>query len=263
MSFFIENCIKYINNHCDSSFQKLAVAQNLEFAIVNGFLIKIKKSSDFVEILKLSNSLSIAISCKTKELLYGILKNYPEINEENISLVKNYIKTYEKVSNIESKEEVLSEHFEFKKGKEISKGDNLYYKESENTNLDKLNLIGILIEKKDYDRVQGMLKKGDININCIDSDGYTPLVRSIYINDLKMVNLLLSYGADVNYKDKTTQTPLMRAAKSTNVFILLAILNSGANLLLTDKNKKTALDFAIKANNTNAVAILKKYQLKK
>lgn len=56
--------------------------------------------------------------------------------------------------------------------------------------------------------VKSILKKGDVNINCIDEFGYSLLHSSIRDSMDLISDFLLSNSIDVNLQDKKGQTPL-------------------------------------------------------
>lgn len=108
-----------------------------------------------------------------------------------------------------------------------------------------------------------LLEKGS-NPNYINFFGYTPLKRAIQQKDLKIVELLVKYGANIEKKDNYGNTALMYtinliSEKSTNsdieklLDIALFLINNGANINALNDDNNTA---AFLTNNNQALKFL-------
>lgn len=76
------------------------------------------------------------------------------------------------------------------------------------------------VELRDHRAAERLLKQG-VSANCEgDPQGVPVLHRAAYLNDLKMVELLLSYGADANKRDTFGDLPI-DLAKDERVDALL------------------------------------------
>ena len=89
-----------------------------------------------------------------------------------------------------------------------------------------------------------------------DPDGWTPLIYSIYYNNRRARNMLLSRGADISEPDYAMRTPLMFAAIRGDADLLSALLCMGADPGQTDYRGKSALDFAMEYHNRRCADIL-------
>lgn len=112
------------------------------------------------------------------------------------------------------------------------------------------------VAKKEQFRV--LLELG-ANVNARNSKGESLLNRSIYSicinanNGLALLDLLLSYDADVNLPDSTGYTPLMniaiRGPGYASDSVLEKLIRAGADIdTLTNNAGETVLDIASKSN---------------
>lgn len=86
------------------------------------------------------------------------------------------------------------------------------------------------VEKSKKDLVIKLLESDPTLIHSVDNDGYTPLHRACYNNDTEIVDLLLSYGADVTAKTEFEWEPLHSACQWNNYECAAKLLQYGANV---------------------------------
>jgi ankyrin repeat protein len=93
--------------------------------------------------------------------------------------------------------------------------------------------------------------------------GITPVMMSILPN---VTQLLLDYGADLNYQDQYGRTALMLHsffsnydANDSEELLMKSLLDNGARINITDNTGKTALHYAIWGVNRRGIALLLKY----
>ena len=102
-----------------------------------------------------------------------------------------------------------------------------------------------------------MLLNNGLDANVIRNDnGWTPLHNAIdvYGNiDLKVLNLLIGFGADVNAKDFALETPLHVAfhLRVEDLKILKVLMQNGANPNLKDEDRESTIEKALKHKTTN------------
>ncbi len=87
-------------------------------------------------------------------------------------------------------------------------------------------LVKILIEK-------------NMDVNCANLGGETPLMKSCHDDNLALSKLLIEKGANVNAADHQGETPLMKACHSVTVSRLL--IENGANVNAADHQGETPL----------------------
>uniref|UniRef100_A0A7N8XKW3 Ankyrin repeat and sterile alpha motif domain containing 3 n=1 Tax=Mastacembelus armatus TaxID=205130 RepID=A0A7N8XKW3_9TELE len=92
-----------------------------------------------------------------------------------------------------------------------------------------------------YDVVTQCIKEREVNLDCKNIGGWTPLMYASYIGHDNIANLLLEAGVDVNATTPKGLTPLMLAASCGNESIAYFLLQQGAELELRDSRGWTAL----------------------
>ncbi len=114
--------------------------------------------------------------------------------------------------------------------------------------------------------VAQVLKKGGVDINSQDANGYTPLMLSILSggNSYPFVNELLNLGSSVKLTTRSGISTLSVAAGSnTDEKIIEAIIKKGADVNYKNKDGSTALLVASKiTTNSKVIEVLLKYGAK-
>ncbi len=130
------------------------------------------------------------------------------------------------------------------------------------------------IEGLEYLLSTSLSKEGEnkADPNLRDNDGNTALIyASLYsrtYSSIKIVELLLKYGANLNLQNNEGYTALMVASQFSNslssIKTVELLLKNGANPNLQNNKGKTALMMAIKYSNIDSsietVELLKEYQ---
>lgn len=107
------------------------------------------------------------------------------------------------------------------------------------------NALQIAIEAGHHEFVKLFLK--DAPPSLINSQGIcerTPLVDAIWAKDLEVASLLVSLGADVNFRNSEGTSPLMIAVIQESKLLVALLLTSGADVRNTDKSGQSAWDIA-------------------
>lgn len=76
---------------------------------------------------------------------------------------------------------------------------------------------------------------GNPNLVSSDADGGTPIFEAM-IAGTDVVDILLSYGADINARDKSGSTPLLSAAMTMDYQMVFHLLERGADYKSKDNN---------------------------
>ena len=114
----------------------------------------------------------------------------------------------------------------YKPGTELLKGDSFVIISTVDYNMilyyDRFSELMVACENGSIDKVKEicLVKK---HINEQDENGWSPLIKATYYNQIEIVKLLLSIGADINVKNKNGTNLLMYAKE--------AYINSGDNTL--------------------------------
>lgn len=86
-----------------------------------------------------------------------------------------------------------------------------------------------------------------------EPDGLTSLMHAALVDDRDLLQLMISFGANVNSRAMGGYTPLMMAALHDHVHVLRALLAAGADPRLRDRKGRTAMD---KARSATAAELL-------
>jgi ankyrin repeat protein len=112
------------------------------------------------------------------------------------------------------------------------------------------------IKAKDKELVVRLLTAHGADINQQNNDGYTPLMKAIFLNQKEIAELLLDHGADINQQNKRGQTALIEAVLWGNKEIIELLLSRGADIDHTNKDGQTALIKAARWGNKEIIELL-------
>lgn len=85
-------------------------------------------------------------------------------------------------------------------------------------------------ENGDLKKLKILLEQNPLLVNCTDRDGYTPLHRACYSNHIEVVDLLLSYGADVSSKTLMLWQPLHSCCQWNHRDCAVRLIQHGADV---------------------------------
>jgi ankyrin repeat protein len=99
------------------------------------------------------------------------------------------------------------------------------------------------IFKNDFNTVSKMLESGT-DPNSVDEDGFSLLMNAILADteDTRIVSLILSKGADVNYREPNKWTALHFAARDQKIEAVKLLLDHGADVNAKEEFGNTPLD---------------------
>ena len=194
--------------------------------------------------------------------------NEEKINQnkpENLKLQKENLEKNQKYSPISNNsqynlkinliKESNKENFDFNKQYEITDNsqsainplnkshDNLI---TSNTIINANDLF-TAVEYNDLERVSELLKQEPSKINDLNEEGLSLLHIAVIKANIKMINLLISYGADTNIlSEKKKQTPLHLAYLTQNSLteeIIQELLKNKAEVSILDLDNKKPSDY--------------------
>lgn len=116
--------------------------------------------------------------------------------------------------------------------------------------------VNDLIKDNQLQELITVLKNNPDAANVPDSRGFTPLVMAAYVNNLEAVQMLLEYGAEVNYQDRVGNTALMGTCFKGYLEIAELLLQHGADVNLISENGASALIYAVNFNQPALVKLL-------
>lgn len=112
--------------------------------------------------------------------------------------------------------------------------------------------------KAPYEELFHNLVTGGVRVDAKAFAGSTPLHYAAYFGDVRAVELLIKYGAEVNVESETG-SPLTTAAQSTSPTapdVCLVLLRSGSNIYYRDRYGRTALHIAARCSTVSTVRML-------
>ncbi|AYP74288.1 ankyrin repeat protein [Fowlpox virus] len=136
---------------------------------------------------------------------------------------------------------------------------------------------------RDLDIIKNVIKSRNKLLNLSVEETITPLIDAIRSGDVRIVQLLISHGAEINHINTKVPHPLLTAIKikSNNIVKLLiengvdtsilpipdlesgmikTILDSGIDVNIRDDKRRTFLHYAIRNKDLESVNILMKYR---
>ncbi|CAL7934938.1 unnamed protein product [Xylocopa violacea] len=94
-----------------------------------------------------------------------------------------------------------------------------------------INMVKLLHSISEND-VEGV-KELEVDMNCTDSDGNTPLHYAVYVKDFQIVEYLLEKKADILIENNANETPFDMEPKDKNIVLLLGteIINKSIQII--------------------------------
>ena len=107
-----------------------------------------------------------------------------------------------------------------------------------------------------YEMSELLMKRG---AEVKPEKGCPPIVQCVSKGSVRLLQLLLDHGADVNAAGDHHVTPLLLACISTNASLVECLMRHGANPLLTMDGGVTALHVLCEAGHMASIQVLMKY----
>ena len=98
--------------------------------------------------------------------------------------------------------------------------------------------------------------KSVASVNTQMKNGNTPLMLAVNNNNIEVVKLLISKGADVNAIDEFDRSALFFAVSNDNIGIAKVLINNGADVNIESKLRQTPLMLAVDKNNKDMINLL-------
>lgn len=102
------------------------------------------------------------------------------------------------------------------------------------------------LNNKDSEKLLSIIKENNnVNLDCVDADGLTPLQICCHRGDFKLASILLDEGAKVDYSFRHDgYTPLMFASIGGRAELVKLLLQHGADTKIQNCVRRTASDMA-------------------
>ena len=118
--------------------------------------------------------------------------------------------------------------------------------------------LRMAVKSNNVEAVQCLLRS-QAKTDMVDENSFTPLLQACQNKNLKIVDALLQWGADVNFSGK--ETPLTIACKVGSIEVVDRILSSKSTPDLNKQNSQGKTPFEVAMDNNNfvvALALLKR-----
>jgi uncharacterized protein len=119
-----------------------------------------------------------------------------------------------------------------------------------------LSALHVAIKMGDL-KIAEILVKNGADIDFQDNNGNTPLILAVKKKDLELVTFVVLKGADVNLANNDGVTPLHQAAFSGNEKVVDFLLKAKADPHLKNNDGASAYDFAIAKGYLNIAQLIK------
>ena len=114
-----------------------------------------------------------------------------------------------------------------------------------------LELFHEAVDNKDYLRTKLLIENCDKQkfvVDSLDANGLTPLQRSCFLGNVRIVRLLIEAGANVSIKDSEGWTVIHAASVAGNYAVVKYLIKIGVDLEAKTDRGELALDLAEKDN---------------
>lgn len=103
--------------------------------------------------------------------------------------------------------------------------------------------------------VEQILAKDITCKDAVDEDGYSPLHRACYNNNVEITKILLKYGANVDARTEYLWTPLHSAVKWSSAECAALLLQYGADVNAQSQGQQTPLHIAATVSSCRETAM--------
>eukprot|EP01132_Coremiostelium_polycephalum_P004808 gene4808-5994_t len=107
-----------------------------------------------------------------------------------------------------------------------------------------------------YEQVKEMIDSGNFKLDEIDFGGLQPLHFTSRMGNVRMAELLLNVGADINAENNYGSTPLHEAVRRGEVDMVKFLIERKADLTIGDIDGNTPLHLAVRCEDGELIPIL-------
>ena len=118
------------------------------------------------------------------------------------------------------------------------------------------NIIHSIVYSGCSERLNDILKRGNININFQSKDGTTPLLLSVVLERYDIFHQLIEIGAEINITDYEGNSPLHPACFLGYKEMVYSLVEKKANLFAKTKNGNLPLALAVNGGHDEIVKFL-------
>jgi ankyrin repeat protein len=111
------------------------------------------------------------------------------------------------------------------------------------------------VAKRHIKVIQLLLSAG-ADVNSRGAEGFTPLIASMLICDIRVIEALIDAGANVNVRGRDGMTALMVASMAGKTSVVQILIDAGADVNAKFKSNETALTLAASNKHFEIVRML-------
>ncbi|XP_002737915.1 fibronectin type 3 and ankyrin repeat domains protein 1-like [Saccoglossus kowalevskii] len=104
--------------------------------------------------------------------------------------------------------------------------------------------------QEDLVKVRHILDSGEVQVDVPDKYGLSPLMSAAQKGYLNIVELLIEYGADVNFQNDSGKNALMLSCFAGHIEVVKLLKSHGAQWDVRDKGGSTPMHWAVDSANT-------------
>ena len=112
------------------------------------------------------------------------------------------------------------------------------------------------ITKKDTSRFKEIMTEDRLDLTMLNDEGENLVQIALRHKRLKMAQLLIDAGVNINHQDKKGHTALHHAAKKRQNRVARFLINQGADTQIQDEYKRRAVYFAAQHMNLDGFKVL-------
>jgi ankyrin repeat protein len=127
---------------------------------------------------------------------------------------------------------------------------------------DSPEIFKAIIIERDYNKVKTLVDADPSLVNARNKYQMTPLHQAAYVGDMKIVEYLVSKGADIEAKNNRGCTPIHSCAAFGHDKVLRFLISKGADVNSVDNYGWSPLDGAICQDRHQEILILKRHGAK-
>jgi ankyrin repeat protein len=116
--------------------------------------------------------------------------------------------------------------------------------------VDKMHLLNMYIWFDNFEDIEPLIIKNKYLINQKNTDYYTPLMCAASQNKIKIVELLLKYGANPNINNYSNRSPLFEAVYHQNYDMVKLLIENGADINIRERLSTLTHNISIKYGNS-------------
>jgi ankyrin repeat protein len=101
--------------------------------------------------------------------------------------------------------------------------------------VNKMHLLNMYIYNNKFEEIETLIKENNYLINQRNSDYNTPLMIAASTNNIKIVELLLKYGANPNINNYSNRTPLFEAVYHQNYDMVKLLVKNKSDINIRER----------------------------